>query len=197
MSNRWSANTWVLVIVTAVLVMIGVDLGRRAIIGDRLDPQADLTKQTTDPPFKVGEATPDFSLPDASKKMHSLSELLRRAPDRHTILAFSCGCAACRTVQTYLGTLQKKLGPKAPQFICVGSTQPESEAAWVRDTGLKQTILYDKKEESTVIDAWKGHPCPRLFELSPDRRAVWIGPSPQGRPDTVQLMGYEVAQRLG
>lgn len=145
------------------------------------------------PPFRPGDPAPDFTLPDRSGKQHSLSSLVRR----DTILCFLCGCDHCRTMQIHLGQMLRELGPSAPGVVSVTSAPPEGETAWRRDTKLEQVLLYDSKESGTpVIDQYRGHPCPRLFRLGPDRRVTWIAPSP-AQLATMDLLGEAVARNLG
>src|SRR5688572_2916328 len=51
------------------------------------------------PDFNVGDQAPDFSLPDSKEVTHRLSELVKK----DTVLCFTCGCANCLDVQTYMG----------------------------------------------------------------------------------------------
>ena len=99
-------------------------------------------------------------------------------------------------METYLAELQKRLGDKAPQFLTVSSMNAEREETWFRDTGLKQKILYTPHGDTSVMDLYKGHPCPRMFRLSADRKVAWIGPSLSVMPSLKQV-GSEAAVNLG
>jgi hypothetical protein len=190
MKRRWNANTWVLVIFGTVILLVGIDIGRRAVQGRPVETPED-KRASAAPPFKVGDVSPDFTLPDNKGVNRSLAELVKG----DTVLTFSCGCNSCREMQTYMGKLQRALGPKAPAFMSVTSSLPETEESWVRDTRLKQTILYQPKG-GTTIDEWKGHPCPRNFRLDASRKVTYIGPSPsEGK--TVDTQAYDIAENLG
>jgi hypothetical protein len=145
------------------------------------------------PPFRRGDLAPDFTLPDSSGKQHSLSSLVHQ----DTMLCFLCGCARCRTMQTYLAEMLRSLGPRAPKVLSVTSAPPEAEAAWRRDTKLDQILLYETKESGKpVTELYRSDPCPRLFRLSADRRVTWIGPTPV-RLASLDAMGEAVAHNLG
>lgn len=143
------------------------------------------------PAFHVGEQAPDFSLPDRSGKVHRLQDLVRR----DTLLCFTCGCANCLDLQTYMGLLVKRMGQGAPDVISVTTMPRDREQTYFRDTRLKQKLLYEPKE-GPVMDLYKGHPCPRVYRLNGDRTVAWIGTSPGDVP-YVQVIGNELAENLG
>ncbi len=143
------------------------------------------------PAFRVGDVAPDFSLPDRGGKVHHLQDLVRR----DTLLCFTCGCANCLDLQTYLGILIKRMGEAAPDVISVSTMPRDREETYFRDTRLKQKILYEPKE-GPVMDLYKGHPCPRVYRLKGDRTVAWIGTSPGDVP-YVQVIGSELAENLG
>jgi hypothetical protein len=195
MKRRWSSNTWILLALTAILVVIGVDVGRRALSqASAVDPAA--ARAAMEPSFKVGDRAPDFTLPDAGGVKRTFSKLVKG----DTLLNFSCGCNNCRNIQSYLGELTPKMGAKAPAVITVATSPPEAEKAWIRDTRLKQTVLYDGPEK-TVGGLYQGHPCPRVFRIKPDRTVAWIGPSPASMgamaPMMMIPMAYAIAGELG
>lgn len=190
MKRRWTANTWLLTVLMVVLCLIGIDVGRRMAAGP-IPETEQFPKQDATPKFKVGDVAPSFTLPDGKQVKRTFPKMVKR----DTLLVFSCGCNQCREFQTYLGMVEKKLGPQAPDIISVNSTQPEAAAAWVRDTGLKQTMLYGGHGGGETL-AYHGSPCPRAFRVSPDHRVRYIG---QSRADhvPVQLIGRDVARELG
>lgn len=196
MKNRWSANTWVLTILAGVIVLIAVDVGRNMLANSANEPGGPQNLHPYAPKFKEGDMAPDFVLPDKDAKEHKLSDLVKR----DTLLVFSCGCSNCKDFQTYLGKyIIPKMGNKAPQILSVSSSSPAAEAAWVRDTHLKQTILYEGHGATPVMDQYKGHPCPRAMGLAPDRKVTWIGQSPGELPPdaAVEAVGVEAAEKLG
>jgi peroxiredoxin len=190
--RRWSANTWVLIFLGGIILLTGVDVGRRIMAGDvpGASPAA-LTHASFDPDFAVGDAAPDFTLPNAQGQSLRLSEL-RRGP---TVLTFSCGCAYCKETQRYLGKLTSLLGDRAPVVVTVTTSAPEAEDAWTRDTGLVQTTLYEETN-GPVMQLYKGHPCPRVFGIDAEGRIDFIGSSPGQMRDLHGLLG-EMSRRLG
>jgi hypothetical protein len=145
------------------------------------------------PAFRVGDPAPDFTLPDAAGRRHSLSSLVRQ----DTLLCFLCGCAYCRTMQIYLKEMLDSLGDRAPKVVSVTTAPPEAEAAWRRDTELEQVMLYETKASGKpVTNEYRGDPCPRLFRMDADRRVTWIGPSP-AQVRNLDALGEAIARNLG
>jgi len=192
MKKRWSANTWVVVILFALIGLISIDIGRNLLRGDRGPTDEPVKPPSMDPKFKVGEKAPDFTLPDKKGNKHSLSKLVKG----DTMLWFTCGCSSCLEMQTYMTKLTKQLGSKAPAVINVTTMLPDREETWFRDTKLKQTILYEGKEGGPLGEIYHGHPCPRFFRLKPDRTVTMIGKSPATMPD-MNVIGADLAHNLG
>jgi peroxiredoxin len=195
--KRWSSNTWILAILGAIIILTGLDMGRRLLAGTPPEPPPDPNALRTEmaPGFKEGEKAPDFTLPDAAGKKRRLAELVKG----DTLLTFSCGCSNCRDVQAYLGKLRAQMGGKFPAVVTVATSPPEAEKSWIRDTELPQTMLFDNVQTKDVGNLYKGHPCPRVFRLDADRTVTWIGPSPRELPSPMNMepMGYLVANQLG
>jgi len=175
MKPHWSPTTWLAVIAGLILLIVGIDIGRNALVAapeipPDVEPEASTSK---DPDFKVGDKAPDFTLKDRAGVEHALSNEVKS----DTSLNFICGCSACEDMQKWMSKLWKKMGPKAPPVISVSTAAKEAEASWFRRTQLKQTILYDD-DRTKVGDKYKGTPCPRIFRVKPDLTVAWIGPSP-------------------
>jgi hypothetical protein len=210
MKRRGNANTWLLGILIAILGVIGIDIGHRMYSPSKVDTPEQIAKKMS-PPFKVGDVAPDFSLPDDERQYKSLSQLIKG----DTILTFTCGCSACKEMHTYLAELLKKMGERAPHVVTVTSMPADGEAAWIRDTKLKQAFLFQPhdgpefarmqhelkgKGVENYIDLYKGHPCPRVYRVDGDRRITWIGPSSATAVNPVTgsaEMASAVAQELG
>ena len=188
MRRRWNANTWVLTILGTILLLVGIDVGRRLVAGPASGPEP--PKASIEPDFKVGDTAPDFTLPDNKKREQTLSKLVKR----DTLLTFSCGCNQCKEFQTWTGKLLPLMGKDAPEVISVNTTSPEAAETWVRDTRLKQTFLYGPHDQGPVA-AYHGKPCPRTFRLDADRKVRWIGSSrSDGR--LVRQLGMELGEKL-
>lgn len=177
----------------AIIVLAAVDIGYRAMIEMTRRPQEkrEDARARIRPKFRIGDQAPDFELPDRTGKTHRLSALVREP----TMLCFLCGCSNCRDLQTYIGKLVPKLGARAPKIIGVTTASPESEEAWVRDTKLKQTMLYEAKG-GKVMEEYRGQPCPRVFKLTSLGKVEWISPSPAFEPILTNI-GGGVALELG
>lgn len=195
MSARWNSNTVLLAVFILILVGAGVDYGRRVLGGDNPPPTLEdpITKRGMKPDFKVGDLAPDFALPDDKKKMHKLSELVKKK----TMLFFACGCSNCKDVQTWLADMREKRKDDFPPVITITSAPPESEAAWLRDTGLPQEMLFWSAAASPdPMAIYKGKPCPRIYVVNSDRTVKFIGTSMAESPG-VQSIGYEILKELG
>jgi peroxiredoxin len=198
MNARWNANTVLLAVFVLILLGAGVDYGRRVLGGTGqpdVKASAEAIKSSWLPAFKVGDSAPDFALPDANSEPHKLSELVKS----DSMLFFACGCENCKQIQTWLSRLvQQKKIKHMPNVITVTSAPPEAEKAWIRDTSLKQKILYaphgDKAPD--VMSIYKGKPCPRIYLLKGDRTVKFIGKSMSEVPG-VQMIGMEIVKELG
>lgn len=195
MSSRWNSNTVLLAVFLLILVGAGFDYGRRVLGGTKpssAPEPAKAGKAGSAPEFAVGDPAPDFALPDAKNKVHKLSELVKGK----TLLFFACGCQECKQVQTWIANMRDSKKVEVPPIITVTSAPPEAEAAWFRDTGLKQTMLYHKEGVSPdAMTIYKGKPCPRLYVLNADRTVKFIGSSPSDTPGT-QAIGLQIVKEL-
>lgn len=188
MKRRWNANTLVLTILGTILLLVGIDIGRRLVAGPVSEKPPEPVSAT--PSFKVGDLAPDFTMNDGKRQPHKLSDLVKR----DTLLTFSCGCNQCKEYQTWTGKILPPMGKDVPDVISLNTTSPDSAEAWKRDTKLPQLMLYGSHTEGP-IGQYQGHPCPRAFRLSKDRKVTWIGGSrKEGR--TIQQLGMELAQEL-
>lgn len=172
-----------------VLALITFDIGRRLFASDAPVRSPRISRYA--PPFKVGDEAPDFTLPDRTSKPYQLSSLVQR----ETLLCFTCGCANCIDLQSFTALLLKRLGKDAPEVVTVTTMPPDREETYFRDTGLKQKLLYEKKE-GPVMKLFQGHPCPRVYRLAGDRTVTWIGSSP-AESGELRVVGLELAAQLG
>jgi hypothetical protein len=177
-----------------LVALVLYDIGRQWLAPPGPAEEIPLTSQppaTFAPTFKTGDKAPDFTLPDHNERLHALSSLVRR----DTLLTFACGCANCIDLQTFTALMFKRLGSKAPDAITVTTMPKDREETYLRDTGLKQQLLYERKE-GPIMKQYQGHPCPRVYRLAPDRTITWIGSSP-GESRAMQQVGLELATQLG
>ncbi|MGV3723674.1 MAG: redoxin domain-containing protein [Actinomycetota bacterium] len=190
MRKRWNANTWVVVILFTLIGLIGFDIGRQ-MLQAAAEKAEKAVPPSMDPTFKVGDKAPDFTLPDSKKKPVTFSKLVKG----DTMLWFTCGCSNCLEMQEYMGKLSKQLGAKTPAIVNVTTMLPDREETWLRDTKLKQTILYENGQ-GPVGAQYKGHPCPRYFRVKGDQTVASIGDSPRMVPD-MKLIASNLARELG
>ncbi len=198
MKSRWDASRWLLLGCGVILAVVLIDVsGWLATDPDYVPPpRATSPRQIPAgtnflPDFRVGDRAPDFTLPDSKGQPHRLSELATN----DTMLCFICGCNNCRDLQTYMGQLISRIHENAPTVVSVATMPKEGNDAWIRDTVLRQTILYEKKE-GPIMTQYKGHPCPRVYRLKPGMRVQWIGPSTKDTP-YLEAIGRAVAANLG
>jgi hypothetical protein len=185
---KLNANTVVMALFGAVLALTAIDLGRRW-----MNPAAANQDEVLnpDPSFRVGQQAPDFTLKDAHAEPRTLSSLVKG----DTLLTFICGCRKCRTLQTYIAKLRKKMGPTAPAVVSVASIDPDAEQAYLRDVGLPQKILFEKSD-GPVNKQYKGHPCPRVYRMDGQRKVTYISPMPMN-DSVLDVIGRDVAHQLG
>jgi hypothetical protein len=185
---KLNANTVVMALFGVVLALTAIDLGRRW-----MNPAANPDEALNPDPvgFGVGQQAPDFTLKDAHAAPRTLSSLVKG----DTLLTFICGCRKCRTLQTYIAKLRKKMGPTAPAVVSVASIDPDAEQAYLRDVGLPQTILFEKSD-GPVNARYKGHPCPRVFRMDAQRKVTYISPSPMN-DSVLDVIGRDMAHQLG
>jgi len=207
MKRRGNANAWLLGILVFVLGAVAIDVTRQMTTKPKQPPVVDPVAESR-PPFKEGEVAPDFVLKDENGSKRALSEYIHK----DTLLAFTCGCNNCKEMLTYLAKLEKKLGDKAPAVVNITSMPATAKDAWIRDTKLKQSMMFAAHDEQGMeeekkqfngtapMDYYKGHPCPRLFRVDAKRTVRWIGKSPReydGGPMGMELMSMDLARELG
>lgn len=214
MRRRGNANTWLLGILIAIIGAIGIDVGRRMYYPPK--PETPEQKKAEHaPPFKVGGTAPDFALWDDHGQKHALSELVQG----DTLVTFTCGCSSCKDMHTYMAKLLAKMGKDAPPVVTITSMPPAGEAAWIRDTKLKQTFLFQPHENSpeektqyddmmrqlkgkdvpNITDLYRGHPCPRIYRMDKGLKVTYIGPSNADAPQPLNAgpyLGYDLARQL-
>jgi hypothetical protein len=190
MKRRWNSNTVVLTVLGVVLFLSGIDYGRKFYLESTKSTPVEVDASA--PSFKEGEEAPEFELADKAGVKHTLTSLVNH---KDTLLWFLCGCNSCRGMQTYMGQLAKKMGPKAPQVVSVSTQSPDFETRYREMTGLPQTLLYEQ-QGGEVMEKYRGHPCPRIYRLKPDRKVAWIGPSTT-KLRKVSDMGMHLAHELG
>jgi peroxiredoxin len=197
MKKRLSANTWVVIILFSIIGLMTVDIARSMMAKPTVDLPPARTPEAMNPKFAVGDKAPDFTLPDKKERKYTFSQLVK-ASKNDTLLWFTCGCAQCLGVHEYMSKLTKLMGDKAPTEINVTTMRPEREESWIRDTKLKQTILYelDAQAEGSVAQTYKGKPCPRFFHIKKDMTVAKIGVSPAVSPD-MNAMSMSLARELG
>jgi hypothetical protein len=199
MRRRWNPTTITLTVLGGILLLAAIDMGQRMLAGPAPPPPpVNLPKLAQPParvpsrnPLKIGQAAPDFELPDSSGKTRHLTGVVHG----DTLLCFICGCANCMDLQTYMGILAKRMGRRAPAVVTVSTTAPERGESWIRDTGLPQTMLFEPRE-GPVMKMYAGHPCPRVYRLKEDRTIAWVSPSPDEMRN-MEDIGHAVAANLG
>lgn len=183
--RTWTATHWMMAGLFALLLLVAGDYLRVA-----LKPPPPPVLGPYDPDFVHSEVIPDFTLPDALGKLHSLASLIRGK----TLLAFIDGREPSWKLQKYCAELRRQLGPGAPPFVAVASFPPSGEAAYRRKTGLEQTILYESPA-GEVFRRYRAVPAPRLYFLDDSLKLDQIGGSPAQY--SLYSLGVNAASRMG
>jgi peroxiredoxin len=139
----------------------------------------------------VGEAAPDFTLPDANGGVRHLAEALAAGP---VVLAFlKADCATCSLAFPYLERLHRAY-PTGGWTIWGISQHPARAAQWfAKNTGVTFPILVDA-DGFPVSRAYDPEATPTLFLVDDGGvRAVQVG---FARDGLNELSGL-VAERLG
>lgn len=158
---KWSANTWLLVILAVILAaMVAPYLVKPSESG----PPPEEPLGATAP--KVGDPAPAFSLADGKGQPHSLDKFQGQG----AVLTFFCGCSRCQMMAEAFANMQRAARRKRrplPPIVVVATFSAETEASWKRRSGLGEALyLYDPMR--TVVQQWQGEPCPRTFVLDPE-----------------------------
>ena len=126
----------------------------------------------------VGDAAPDFTLPDAfTGKPRDLSKIIglhrpdKKVASRSVALFFFCGCPACRALGTEWARYQQAgLVPLDTATVIVYSTSDRVEARQrAASCGLdpKRTAVLCDTDALNVTEAlYQAEPCPRIVIIN-------------------------------
>ena len=103
----------------------------------------------------VGEMAPDFTLPDLSGRMVSLSSF-RGKP---VVLGFFCGCYRCREAATKIGKLQRQ--GNLSNLVAVVGLDVDGARDFQRSTCLQGEVLIDPSD--SVSERYASDFCPRFW----------------------------------
>lgn len=177
--RRPEANKLVLLLFGGVLLLIAGDYIRATLTDPSLRPPK-IEKSPYETDFKEGGLAPDFTLLDREGRGRRLSQYA----GKEVLLSFVSDDAKSRAVMRYVASLaerRRKLGKPAPVFVTVADFGPAREQAFLRETGLRQIVLYEAKD-GPVARQYKAEARPRCFQLAGRLGVVVIGASPGEAP---------------
>ena len=140
----------------------------------------------------VGEAAPDFTLPDADGRPHHLADALAAGP---VVLGFlKADCAACNLAFPYLERLRAAYADES--WAIWGVCQhPARAAQWfAKNTGVTFPLLIDA-EGFPVSVAYDPESTPTIFLVDGGQvRSVQVGFSKAGLNNLSKLVADRVGQ---
>lgn len=172
------AVMWLLGGLAAVFVLLTLGVGLLALTSRPPGPAAGADR----PPaleLRVGQAAPDFALPDDANRTRRLSEL----DGEPSVLLFLCGCGRCYLMVSALQEIEKQLHGETPRHLVVTTMSPAEAESWQQRTGFQALFLFEKNSQGPVIHQFAGHPCPRVYVLDSRRSIRYISPSPEGNAE--------------
>jgi hypothetical protein len=179
MRRRMGANEWLLLVTGVLVVAISGDYVFKT-LAEQSRAAPPRQKGPYDLEFTEGSRCPDFELPDRQGQRHRLSELATG----ETLVTFASNDDRSRALLRYvagLGERRRKMGVRVPLFLTIADFAPEQEAAFVKETGLEQVVLYEPRG-GAVSQAYRAVPTPRCFQVGRGRRVAVIGTSPAVAP---------------
>ncbi len=188
--RRMDANGWILIVLGVVLVIAVIEYAQKKAAEPPLIPK--VTKDPYAPDYEEASKVADFALRDGRGKLRKFSELV----GEETLLFFVDGGEQSRALLKYAATLlerRRKTKSPAPAVVTIADFDPTEEAAWLRETGLKQVVLYEKLGGS-VGTAYKADPRPRFHHFGDGMIIITIGDSPARAP--LYEIGFSLKQTL-
>lgn len=188
--RRIDANGWILIILGVVLVIGITEYAQKKAAEPPLIPK--VTKDRYAPDYEEASKVADFALRDGRGKLRKFSELV----GEETLLFFVDGGERSRALLKYAATLlerRRKAKSRVPDVVTVADFDPSKEAAWIRETGLKQVVLYEKLGGS-VGTAYKADPRPRVHHFGDGMIIITVGETPAR--GTLYDIGYSLKQTL-
>jgi AhpC/TSA family len=176
---RWSTNTWMLVCLGCVILLIAGDITRRAVHpapetppkpppGMKLDTNG--RPITWEP--QIGKEARDFALPDETGKIHHLSDFKGKG---NVVLTFFCGCNACADMAKQLAETYRRNPKKVVPTVSVFTSHwdPAGTPGWVNRTNAHFNYIYSRVDPA-LVDIYRGTPCPKVYILDKNLKIRYI-----------------------
>jgi len=181
--KKLEANHWILLVAVVVGGIVLADYGLKKASEPPLIPKRE--KDPYEPKYPEGSRVRDFSLPDRQGRSRNFYEFV----SQETFVFFVQDDDRSRALVRYAAKLferRRKAKVRVPRVLTIAGFDPAREAAWLRDTGLEQTVLYEK-EGGKVSDDYRADPRPRAYQFLEGANLVTYGPT------TAQAAMYDVA----
>ncbi|MDR3219735.1 MAG: TlpA family protein disulfide reductase [Dysgonamonadaceae bacterium] len=143
---------------------------------------------------KVGAVSADFSYPDQTGKIHSLSEYRGKVV---VVDVWATWCGPCRQQFPYLKTLEKKMQGVDVVFMGVSIDAEKDKAKWVKmieSEGLPGIHLFAGNGDSKIKKDYKINSIPRYLVFDKQGKVVAEdAPRPQD-PELEKILRTELAK---
>lgn len=168
-------NKWLLGVLVGIFLLFGLDryLKRPQPSPEEKDAErrAAMMKTWT-PAFALGAFAPDFHLPDAQGKQHSLSEFLNKP----TLLSFYSDDHRSRTWAREMQKLWNHIGRTRMRSVVVVSFSPEKAAEFIRETKDQSVYLFEAPDHHPVRDQYQAAAGPNSWVVDRKRRVRHASP---------------------
>lgn len=124
------------------------------------------------PVLQAGSVAPDFSLPDAKGRGHSLSEL--RADGLVWLTFFKVSCPTCQSSLHFINRLASKLTDSARVWT-ISQDPPDHTKQFNKEFEIRLPQLFDPEEEGfPVSEAYGIETVPATFLIDESRRITHV-----------------------
>ncbi len=150
--------------------------------------------------LKIGNRAPDFELPDADGRAHSLQTL---AGENGTLLVFACNhCPFVIHLAKELGELAKEIGSKGINTVVINSNDlenypqdgPEPMKKFASEFGWDFPYLLDETQE--VAKAYGAACTPDFFLFDGGNELVYAGQFDETRPRRGEAHGGDLREAV-
>ena len=128
------------------------------------------------PVLQVGSVAPDFSLPDAQGRGHSLSDL--RSVGLLWLTFFEISCPICQSSLYFINQLASKLTDDTARVLTISQDPPGHTKWFNKEFEIRLPQLFDPEEAGfPVSEAYGIETAPATFLIDESRRIKYVSVS--------------------